>query len=38
MLFSGDWRQILPVVIKGGKAEILKATLKASPLWQQVSH
>jgi hypothetical protein len=36
MLFSGDWRQILPVVPKGGKAEILNASFKTSPLWQKV--
>jgi hypothetical protein len=36
MLFSGDWRQILPVVIKGGKIEIINASLKSSPLWKTV--
>ena len=34
-LFSGDWRQCLPIVHKGGMAEILNATLKASYLWKK---
>ncbi len=36
MVLSGDFRQTLPVIPKGTKADELKACLKASPLWQGV--
>ena len=36
VLFSGDWRQILPVVRHGGRAEIIAACLKMSHLWKHV--
>ena len=36
VLFSGDWRQILPVVRHGGRADIIEACLKRSPIWKQV--
>ena len=36
LIFSGDWRQILPVVRRGGRADTVAATLKRSPLWQYV--
>ncbi|XP_071943821.1 uncharacterized protein [Antedon mediterranea] len=36
LLLAGDWRQILPVIPKGGKAEILQATLKTSYLWKSI--
>ena len=36
VLFSGDWKQILPVCVGGGRAEIVNSTLKASTLWQSV--
>ena len=32
-LFGGDFRQILPVVIKGSRAAIVNASLKKSNLW-----
>lgn len=35
-VFSGDWRQILPVIVQGEKNAILNATLKYSPLWKFV--
>ncbi len=34
---AGDFRQTLPVIPKGSKANELKACLKASPLWQNVT-
>ncbi|CAF1074549.1 unnamed protein product, partial [Brachionus calyciflorus] len=33
VLFGGDFRQILPVVINGGKLEILSVSLKKSYIW-----
>ncbi len=36
VLFSGDWKQILPVVVKGSRAQVVNATLKRSALWQHV--
>ena len=35
-VFSGDWRQCLPVVKRGNKAQILNRTFKKSKLWQYV--
>lgn len=36
VVLSGDFRQTLPVVPKGTKADELKACIKASPLWSHV--
>ena len=36
-LMSGDWRQILPVVRGGGRAQVLNACLKSSPLWARMA-
>ena len=36
VVFSGDWRQCLPIVPKGGKSQILDATLKYSKLWKKI--
>ncbi len=36
VLLSGDWRQILPVVRHGGRADIVHACLKRSHLWKKV--
>ena len=36
MVFSGDWRQCLPVVPGGGPADIMHHTLKMSKLWSKV--
>ena len=33
VLLSGDWRQILPVVIGGNHGDIVDACLKSSSLW-----
>ncbi|XP_043211412.1 uncharacterized protein LOC122375900, partial [Amphibalanus amphitrite] len=35
-LLSGDWRQILPVVKRGGRAEVVDACLKSSPMWPRI--
>ena len=37
VLFCGDWRQILPVIPRGARAEIVNATLKHSQIWKYVS-
>ena len=34
MLLGGDFRQVLPVVRKGGRAEMVAACIKNSPLWR----
>ncbi len=36
MVFSGDWRQCLPVVPGGSKAQIIHHTFKMSDLWSEV--
>ena len=36
VVLAGDWRQILPIVRKGARPEIVAACLKSSPLWQHV--
>jgi PIF1-like helicase/Helicase len=36
--FCGDFRQILPVVPRGTRGQIVSACLKRSPLWQHVQH
>lgn len=35
VIFSGDWRQIFPLVRRGSRPEIIDACLKTSPLWQE---
>jgi len=37
VMFCGDFRQILPVVKQGTRANIVDATLKRSPLWRNVT-
>jgi hypothetical protein len=36
MVLGGDFRQILPVVSKGGREAIISASLPRSHLWQHV--
>lgn len=36
MVFGGDFQQILPVVIKGGREQVVGACLQRSRLWQHV--
>ena len=36
VVFAGDWRQILPVVPRGNRADIVGACLKKSHLWQHM--
>ena len=33
--FSGDWRQCLPIVRRGSRADVLHACLKSSELWKE---
>lgn len=35
-VFSGDFRQTLPVIAKGTRADTVKACLKSTPIWQHV--
>jgi len=37
VVFGGDFRQILPVVPKGGREDIISASLPQSHLWQHVT-
>ncbi|PNY00027.1 ATP-dependent DNA helicase PIF1, partial [Trifolium pratense] len=37
VVFGGDFRQILPVVPNGGRADIVHATINSSPLWRRCS-
>jgi hypothetical protein len=34
--FGGDFRQILPIIPKGTRGQIVSSCLKNSPLWQQI--
>ncbi|XP_028092348.1 ATP-dependent DNA helicase PIF1-like [Camellia sinensis] len=36
MVFGGDFRQVLPVVPKGTKAETITASIVKSPLWSHI--
>ena len=36
MIFSGDWRQILPVIGRGDRAVTVAVILKQFTLWEQV--
>ncbi len=36
VVLSGDFRQTLPIIPKGMKADKIQACLKSSPLWQQI--
>jgi hypothetical protein len=35
IIFAGDWRQLLPVVPRGGRAQVVNASMKRSTLWNQ---
>jgi ATP-dependent DNA helicase PIF1 len=35
-LIGGDFRQILPVVLRGHRADIINASIKSSHLWNHV--
>ena len=36
VVFSGDWRQCLPIVKNGGRGEVVDACLKSSYLWKKI--
>lgn len=36
MIFGGDFRQVLPVIPQGTKAETIVACIIKSPLWRHV--
>ena len=36
IIFGGDFRQILPVIIRGNRGQIVNATLKRSFLWKHI--
>ncbi|CAN1136557.1 ATP-dependent DNA helicase PIF1 [Linum perenne] len=38
VVFGGDFRQILPVIKKGTRSEIILASLKKSYLWEHLTH
>ncbi|PWZ10705.1 ATP-dependent DNA helicase PIF1 [Zea mays] len=38
ILFGGDFRQVLPVVHKGSRAQIVAASLRSSYLWESMCH
>jgi hypothetical protein len=35
-VFAGDFRQTLPVILKGTQADVVNACLKSSPIWNYV--
>jgi ATP-dependent DNA helicase PIF1 len=38
VVFGGDFRQVLPVVRKGSRAQIVAASLRSSYLWESMCH
>ena len=36
VVFGGDFKQILPVVVKGNRAQIVGTSMQRSALWQQI--
>ncbi|AQK55697.1 hypothetical protein ZEAMMB73_Zm00001d051991 [Zea mays] len=38
IVFGGDFRQVLPVVRKGSRAQIIAASLRSSYLWESMCH
>ncbi|ONM39160.1 hypothetical protein ZEAMMB73_Zm00001d043823 [Zea mays] len=38
VVFGGDFRQVLPVVHKGSRAQIVAASLRSSYLWESMCH
>ncbi|ONM33246.1 hypothetical protein ZEAMMB73_Zm00001d041563 [Zea mays] len=38
IVFGGDFRQVLPVVRKGSRAQIVAASLRSSYLWESMCH
>ena len=37
MIFGGDFRQVLPVVKRGNRSEVVNATIKKTDFWHQVT-
>ena len=37
VVFGGDFRQILPVIVKGSREQVIAASLQRSPIWQHVN-
>ena len=37
VIFSGDWQQMLPVVVRGARWQIVEHTLRQSPLWDYMT-
>ncbi|ONM24697.1 hypothetical protein ZEAMMB73_Zm00001d006675 [Zea mays] len=38
IVFSGDFRQVLPIVRKGSRAQVVASLLRMSYLWESMSH
>jgi ATP-dependent DNA helicase PIF1 len=38
VVFGGDFRQVLPIVRKGSRAQIVAASLRSSYLWESMCH
>ena len=36
VVFGGDFQQILPVIVKGSRAQIVNACMQRSTLWQSM--
>jgi hypothetical protein len=36
LVYRGDFKQILPVVVKGGREHVVRACFQQSHLWQHV--
>jgi ATP-dependent DNA helicase PIF1 len=38
IVFGGDFRQVLPVVRKGSRAQVAASSLQMSYIWESMSH
>ena len=38
MILGGDFRQVLPVVRRGTRAQIVDSSLRMSPLWPSINY
>jgi hypothetical protein len=37
VIFGGDFQQILPVILKGSRAQIVNSCLRYSPIWEDIT-
>jgi len=38
VVFGGDFRQILPIIVKGSRAQIVASSIQRSISWPRITH